>query len=82
MNENTKLTKREYFASVAMQAIVTQGSLKPNLTCSIAIDYADTLIEMLDYPKNIFTTEARELDMPTANGLPFNGVIIHWKIPE
>lgn len=50
MNDNTpnNLTKREYFAATAMQAIVVQGALKPNLAVSIAIDYADTLIAMLN----------------------------------
>lgn len=54
MNDNTpnNLTKREYFAATAMQAIVVQGALKPNLAVSIAIDYADTLIAMLNSPEN------------------------------
>lgn len=49
---NIELTERQYFAALAMQAIITQGAPKPNLACSIAIDYADTLISMLASPEN------------------------------
>lgn len=51
------LTKREYFAAMAMQALITgtwacpldaQGPIAPERNAKMAIEYADALINQLD----------------------------------
>ena len=41
------LTKREYFAGLALQAIITSG-LNHKFTAELAVEYADELIKALE----------------------------------
>lgn len=42
------LTKREYFAAMAMQGLLANGSRGSSGVCSVAMWYADALIEKLN----------------------------------
>lgn len=51
------LTKREYFAAMAMQGIVTRQSYDPDDMASFAVDYADALIAQLQKSSNPYSPE-------------------------
>tara|TARA_R110002051_G_C8432941_1_gene453769 strand:+ start:212 stop:454 length:243 start_codon:yes stop_codon:yes gene_type:complete len=42
------LSKREHFAGLAIQALVSDSSLSPSEASRLAIDYADALLAELD----------------------------------
>ena len=42
------LTKREYFAAMAMQGILSQHDSRPSYTATLAVEYADALINELN----------------------------------
>jgi hypothetical protein len=42
------LTKREYFAVMAMQGPICSGSIGLNQTCKFSIQYADELLKQLE----------------------------------
>ena len=42
------LTKREHFAGLAMQTLISDSSLSPSEASKLAIDYADALLAELD----------------------------------
>jgi hypothetical protein len=44
----TGLTKREYFAAMAMQGIATDASVQFEMAAKIAVEYADALIAALN----------------------------------
>jgi hypothetical protein len=46
------LTKREYFAAMAMQGLLSNGSLGDRLVSQNAVIYADLLIEELNKQQN------------------------------
>jgi hypothetical protein len=48
------LTKREYFAAMAMQGVISnswEGLQNPLITAQYAVKYADELIDVLNNPK-------------------------------
>jgi hypothetical protein len=45
------LTKREYFAAMAMQGILSQHDSRPSYTATLAVEYADALIAALNKEK-------------------------------
>ena len=48
------LTKREHFASIAMQGLISNSQPNKNQKhlAGLAVSYADALLEQLDYDKN------------------------------
>ena len=42
------LTKREYFAAIALQGILSQHDSRPTYTATLAVEYADALIDALN----------------------------------
>ena len=51
-NFNTGLTKREYFAALAMQSLCRIAEkYDPDIIAELSIDYADALIKELDKNK-------------------------------
>lgn len=46
------LTKREYFAAMAMQGMLANGSGDSSAVCSVAMWHADALIEKLNKTKD------------------------------
>lgn len=48
---NLRLTKREYFAALAMQGIIADGRWSLKDAVRVSIDYADALIAELAKPK-------------------------------
>ena len=46
------LTKREYFAAMAMQGILARGSFSRGFVAKHAVDYADALIDALNGKNN------------------------------
>ena len=45
---HTGLTKREHFAGLSMQNLISDSSLSPSEASRLAIDYADALLAELD----------------------------------
>jgi hypothetical protein len=45
---STGLTKREYFAAIALQGILSQHDSRPTYTATLAVEYADALIDALN----------------------------------
>jgi hypothetical protein len=45
---DTGLTKREYFAAVALQGILSQDDSRPSDAATWAVEYADALIDALN----------------------------------
>jgi hypothetical protein len=45
---STGLAKREYFAAMAMQGILSQHDSRPSYAATLAVAYADALIEALN----------------------------------
>jgi hypothetical protein len=48
---NTGLTKREYFAAMALQALLEDNTIERKYCVQSAVDYADDLIEELSKTK-------------------------------
>jgi len=49
------LTKREYFAGLAMQGMLADpnaSNFKPPFIAGLAVDFSDALLKELDKPKN------------------------------
>jgi hypothetical protein len=42
------LTKREYFAAIALQGILSQHDSRPSYAATLAVEYADALIDALN----------------------------------
>lgn len=45
------LTKREYFAAMAMQGLIASGKVSIDHVADISVFYADSLIKSLNKPK-------------------------------
>jgi len=45
---DTGLTKREYFAAIALQGILSQDDSRPSDAANWAVEYADALIDALN----------------------------------
>lgn len=53
--DNKGLTKREYFAGLAMQGMLADpnaSNFKPPFIAGLAVDFSDALLKELDKPKN------------------------------
>lgn len=50
-NPQEGLTKREYFAAMAMQGLLANGEILPSQIAECAVLHADVLIEQLNAPK-------------------------------
>jgi len=52
-NYSNGLTKREYFAAMALQALLEDNTIERKYCVQSAVDYADDLIEELNKTNNI-----------------------------
>ena len=53
--DNKGLTKREYFAGLAMQGMLADpnaSNFKPKFIAGLAVDFSDAILAELDKPKN------------------------------